>query len=145
MSRSGEAGGGGRVRGSHWWRFALQQVLMDVFGIPLEPGSVQENVLAALLHGALGRGRVVSLEETLRTHTIARAEMRVCVTQMINQLTSIVYSHVMTDENDIFYYRNTTLWLTFTSAAILSIANPSTVSWTREMYQKKIKKFPLIC
>lgn len=67
MSRSGEAGV--RVQGSHWWRFALKQVLIDVFGIPLEPGGVQENVLAALLHGALGRGRVVSFEETLRTHT----------------------------------------------------------------------------
>lgn len=73
MSRSREAGV--RVQGSHQWRFALKQVLMDVVGVPLEPGCVQENVLAALLHGALGGWRMVGLEETLWTHTNARAEM----------------------------------------------------------------------
>lgn len=79
MSRSGEAGV--RVQGSHWWRFALKQVLIDVIGIPLEPGRVQENVLAALLHSTLGRWGVMSLKETLREHTnthefIAMLELR---------------------------------------------------------------------
>lgn len=79
MSRSGEAGV--RVQRSHWWCFALQQVLMDVVGIPFEPGRVQENVLAALLYGALGCWCMVSLEETLRIHT--QAEMRISGTQII--------------------------------------------------------------
>ena len=53
-------------RGSDGRRaFPLQQVLVDVVGVPLQPGGVEEDVLAALLHGALGRGRLVALKEAL--------------------------------------------------------------------------------
>ena len=38
---------------------------MDVVGVPLQPGGVEEDVLAALLHGALGRGGLVALKEAL--------------------------------------------------------------------------------
>lgn len=84
MSRSGEARV--RVQESHWWRFALKQVLMDVVCIPFEPGRIQENVLAALLHGSLGRRRMVSLEETLMIHKDSRGEDQRCTR---NQLTGI--------------------------------------------------------
>jgi len=47
---------------------------VDVLRVSLQPRSVQQDVLAALLHRALGRGRVVALKEALgteeRTHVI---------------------------------------------------------------------------
>lgn len=57
---------GGWGQGSDGRGLALQQVLVDVVGVALEPRRVQENVLAALLYCALGRRRVVALKETLK-------------------------------------------------------------------------------
>lgn len=48
---------------------------MNVVGIALEPGGIQENVLAALLHCALSRRRVVALEETLEDTKWLRLEL----------------------------------------------------------------------
>lgn len=42
---------------------------MDVVGVALQPGGVEEDVLAALLHRALGRRRRVAVEEALRANT----------------------------------------------------------------------------
>lgn len=39
---------------------------MDVVGVALQPGRVEEDVLAALLHRALGRRRRMTFKETLR-------------------------------------------------------------------------------
>ncbi len=58
--------GGVRVQRSDGGRFPLQQVLVDVVCVSLEPGGVQENVLAALLYRALGRWRVMTFKETLK-------------------------------------------------------------------------------
>lgn len=58
-------GGGAGGQGSDRRGLALQQVLVDVVGVALEPGGVQENVLAALLYRALCCRRVVALEEAL--------------------------------------------------------------------------------
>lgn len=64
---NGSRGGGwvGKTR-SDGGRLALHQILVDVVGVALEPGGVEQDVLAALQHRALHRRRRVTLEETLR-------------------------------------------------------------------------------
>lgn len=74
MRRRQDRGGGTRSR-SHRGRrgLALQEILVDVLGVPLQPGCVQQDVLAALLDGALRRGSGVALKEGLyEKHTTTR-------------------------------------------------------------------------
>lgn len=61
----GSGGGGGGAGGSDRGRFALQEVMVDVVCVSLEPGSIEEDVLTALLHRALRSRRRVTLKETL--------------------------------------------------------------------------------
>lgn len=49
---------------------------MDVVGVALQPGGVEQDVLAALLHRALGRRRRVAVEETLRAERGEREKER---------------------------------------------------------------------
>lgn len=58
------AAGSRRGRGG---TLPLQEELMDVLAVPLQPGCVQQDVLAALLDGALRGWRWVALEESLHT------------------------------------------------------------------------------
>lgn len=59
-----DGGGGQRSDGRG---FALQQVLVDVVGVALQPRRVEQNVLAALLYRTLGCRCVVALKEALKT------------------------------------------------------------------------------
>lgn len=61
--------------GSHhgWGGLALQKILVDVLGVPLQPGCVQQDIFTALLHSAFCRRSGVALKEGLyKKHTTGR-------------------------------------------------------------------------
>lgn len=56
-----------------WGGLALQEILVDVLGVPLQPGCIQQNVFTALLDSAFCRWSGVALKEGLyKKHTTVR-------------------------------------------------------------------------
>lgn len=53
-----------------WWGLALQKILVDVLGVPLQPSCIQQNIFTALLDSAFCRWSWVTLKEGLyKKHT----------------------------------------------------------------------------
>lgn len=48
-----------------WWGLALQKILVDVLGVPLQPSCIQQNIFTALLDSAFCRWSWVTLKEGL--------------------------------------------------------------------------------
>ena len=137
-------------RDSHhgWWGLALQKILVDVLGVPLQPSCIQQNIFTALLDSAFCRWSWVALKEGLyeKHTTIHKGRNRqVCIFKSPNSLGYI----------EMVLWITVIVWLQFTLSAPTDVrpwkigrvlAEFAThVILSTEWEQQNAKMPPLLC